>query len=81
MCRRDDYPPFDPPRGICMMRGHAERGCNDTSGMIGGQDDPLHADLCRAGVGFSRIPGPSASELDREVMASEFHGRHPGAHV
>lgn len=43
------------------MRGHAERGCFGREATEG-----LHMALCREGVGFSTVPGPSRIEIDRE---------------
>ncbi len=89
MCRPEDFPPYDdaPPSDLSpaqlgrlgcaaapsAMAGHLEAGCDSYA---------RHLELCAAGVGFSSIPGPSEAEAyagDRELVASEFHGRDPRA--
>ena len=60
--------------GYCPMNGHAQLDCP-------GFPEEAHMDLCRQGIGFSRVPGPSDAELreetraDRELMLDEYHGR------
>jgi hypothetical protein len=67
-------PPLSDP--YCSMSGHSQRGCP-------GPGTPEHNELCRQGLGFSRVPGPNESELleeiraDRELMRDEMHGRDP----
>ena len=57
----------------CMAAGHSQFDCPG--------EGPEHIDLYRQGYGISRIPGPTDAELreethaDRDLMASEFHGR------
>jgi len=45
------------PQGVCGMWGHMERGCLTYE---------RHMALCREGIGFSSIPGPTDAEIDAE---------------
>jgi len=53
------------PQGVCGMWGHMERGCLTYE---------RHMALCREGIGFSNIPGPTDAEIDAEE-AEMLHGR------